>query len=80
MISGATICKKLKRDNENVYLAPKWWGEGVCKGSFQKKLETFNGISNHWGRVSRAINAFSKLFFRKKHLESFPDCQNVFCS
>ena len=33
------------------------------------------------GGVSRAINIFfsSKMFFRT-HLESFPDCQNMFCA
>ena len=30
--------------------------------------------------VSHAINVFSKMFFFKKHLESFSDCQNVFCT
>ena len=31
------------------------------------------------GGVSRAIDVFWKMVYFKNHLESFPDCQNVFC-
>ena len=42
-------------------------------------MQFFNGIS-HEGGVLRAINVFFKIFFCKNHLQSFPDCQNVFCT
>ena len=30
--------------------------------------------------VSFAIKLFWKMIFVKNHLESFPDCENVFCT
>ena len=30
--------------------------------------------------VSSAINLFWKMIIVKNHLESFPDCENVFCT
>ena len=32
------------------------------------------------GGFSRDINVISNMFFLKKHLELFPDCQNMFCT
>ena len=43
---------------------------------FQKNMENFYGICHERGEGGTcAVN----LFF-KNHLESFPDCQNVFCT
>ena len=32
------------------------------------------------GGVSYGINFFSNMFLKNKHLESFPDCENVSCT
>ena len=32
------------------------------------------------GVVSRAINVFWKMILKKKHLEPFPEYENVFCT
>ena len=32
------------------------------------------------GGVSRAIDIYFEKWFFKNHLESFPDCENVFCT
>ena len=48
------------------------------------KMEIEDGICHGGGGVSRGSRVphtyFEKLFFVKNHLESFPDCENVFCT
>ena len=55
------------------------------KGRVQKiKMEIYGGICHEGGGGSRPVSSatylFWKMIFVKNHLESFPDCENVFCT
>ena len=50
----------------------------LFKGSLQKIWNFFMAFAMKGVGVSRVIAFFFKMFFCKNHLESFPDCQNVF--
>ena len=47
-------------------------------------MEILDGICHEGGGglegVSSATYLFWKMIFVKNHLESFPDCENVFCT
>ena len=64
----------------NVLHLIEWFRMALGKGS--KKLNgNLKSVMKGAGEgVSRAINLFWKMIFLKKHLESFPDCENVFCT
>ena len=42
-------------------------------------MEILDVICHEGGGASRAINLIWRMILKKKHLESFPDCENVFC-
>ena len=54
------------------------------KYSFDVHYDPYYGICHEEGGglegVSSAIYLFWKMIFVKNHLESFPDCKNVFCT
>ena len=50
------------------------------KGGMQIiKIEIYDVFSMKGG-VSSSTYLFWKMIFLKNHLESFPDCENVFCT
>ena len=52
----------------------------VCKKSKWKFKMAFAMKGGGLEGVSFAIKLFWKMIFFKNHLESFPDCENVFCT
>ena len=53
---------------------------GLAKGGVRIiKMEIQDGICHEGGWGSRVPHTYSEFFF-ENHSESFPDCENVFCT
>ena len=79
-----TMMMKIQ-NNPNTKTSERSILSSSTKGRVQKiKMEIQDGICHEGGGglegVSFAIKLFWKMIFVKNHLESFPDCENVFCT